>query len=125
MAARKASNTLGPSLTRMAAKYPGIVGLALRMETEIEAAEAKRRVPVDLGALKSSIHATGPTWKGRSVQCAIVAGGPAAGYAVIVHEDLEAFHKVGQAKYIESVINESKAHIGARVAKRAQLGKVI
>lgn len=53
----------------------------------------------------------------------IVAGGPSAPYAIYVHEDLEAFHKVGQAKYIESVLMESRPFMAARVAKRIDLNK--
>jgi hypothetical protein len=54
-----------------------------------------------------------------------VAGGGTVDYALIVHEDLEAFHRVGQAKYIESVLNESKRSMPARIAKRIDLKKVV
>jgi hypothetical protein len=42
---------------------------------------------------------------------------------MIVHEDLDAFHKVGQAKYLESVIMESRGFIGARVARRLNIAE--
>jgi hypothetical protein len=53
----------------------------------------------------------------------IVAGGPAAPYAIYVHEDLEAIHPVGQAKFIESVLLESRPFMAARIAKRIDLNR--
>lgn len=106
-------------------KFPGEVIRALYIETEIEVTEAKKRTPVDTGALRSSVHQQGPTRDWRTIYTLIVAGGPAAPYAIQVHEDLEAFHPVGQAKYIESVILESRPYMGQRLAKRIELNRVI
>lgn len=102
---------------------PDEIANAVYVEIEIETTEAKRRTPVKTGALRSTIHQEGPFREDRRVWSSIVAGGPAAGYAVIVHEDLTAFHKVGQAKYIESVIMESRPSMAARVAKRIDLNR--
>jgi hypothetical protein len=93
------------------------IAAALREEAEIEATEAKRRTPVDTGTLRSTITVAPVRLRGRTYTTAIEAGGPAAPYAVIVHENLEAFHKVGQAKYIESVLNESAPYMLLRVAR--------
>lgn len=112
-------------LQRLAQKFPDEIKGALYVETEVEVTEVKKRTPVDKGPLRSSIHQEGPFREGRRVYTKIVAGGPAAPYAIYVHEDLEAFHKVGQAKYIESVIMESRAYMGARVAKRIDLSRAI
>jgi hypothetical protein len=68
----------------------------LYRKAEKIAGEAKGEVPVDTGALKSTIHV-----EMDDDGAAIVAGGPAAGYAVYVHEDLTARHPVGGPKYIE------------------------
>lgn len=106
------------SLQQVIRDLPGIVGPALRAESEIEATEAKLRTPVNTGVLRNSIHVEGPYQRGQRISCDIVAGGAAAEYAIIVHEDLEAHHTVGQAKYIESVINESAPHIAERLAVR-------
>ena len=105
-------------------KIPDALGAALYKETQIEATEAKKRTPVDRGPLRASVHAEGPFRRGTMIWTQIVAGGPAAPYAVYVHEDLEAFHKVGQAKFIESVIMESRPYMAARVAKRMQLAEL-
>ena len=48
----------------------------------------------------------------------IEVGGPAAPYAVVVHEDLEAFHPTGQAKYLESTIMQSAPFMLDRISKR-------
>lgn len=109
----------------VSAKFPGEAERALHQETEIEATECKRRTPVDTGALRSSIHVEGPDRHGRSISTAIVAGGPAAAYAVQVHEDLEAFHPVGQSKFIESVLRESVPHLADRIARRIDLSKMV
>ena len=92
----------------------------------VELTECKKRTPVDTGALRASEHVEGPTREGRKVSVAIVAGGPAAPYALTVHEDLEANHpRGGQAKYIESTLNESAPYIGERVAKRIEINKAL
>lgn len=96
---------------------------ALYQETNIELKEVKRRTPVEFGELRASEHVEGPTRQGNKVWTKILAGGPSAPYALYVHEDLEAFHEVGQAKYIESVLLESRPHMAARVAKRIDLNK--
>lgn len=100
-------------------------GAALFFEMGIEQAEVIRRTPRDSGDLRSTVRRVGPevTADGRSVAVWIVAGGPVAPYALIVHEDLEAYHAVGQAKYLESVIKESRSFIGARVARRIDIAK--
>jgi hypothetical protein len=54
-----------------------------------------------------------------------VAGGPAAPYAIFVHEDPDAIHKVGQWKYIESVVKESVPYMAVRIARRIDLNKAL
>jgi hypothetical protein len=113
---------------RLAMAYVGAAGdqvdavaRAQYIETEIDATEAKERTPVHLGNLKNSVHAIGPTTNAAGqIETAIVAGGPSAPYAIYVHEDLDAFHKVGEAKFIESVIRESRPFMKDRIAKRAR-----
>jgi hypothetical protein len=112
-------------LLRLANKIPDEVGRALFQETEVETTEAKRRCPVDEGTLRGTIHSVGPIRQWRTIYTLITCGGPAAPYAVYVHENLDAFHKVGQAKFIESVILESAPYMLSRVAKRMDLNRVI
>lgn len=108
-------------LQRVREKFKDRVVAALSIETEVEVTEVKRRTPVDKGPLRASVHQEGPERVGRIVTTRIVAGGPAAPYAIYVHEDMTAIHPVGQAKFIESVILESRAYMGARVARRIEL----
>jgi Bacteriophage HK97-gp10, putative tail-component len=115
-------------MRRLQTFAPDQFGQALRQEAEIEATECKNRTPVDTGTLRASIHVVGPERSsayGRIIRCWIVAGGAAERYALIVHEDLEAFHKYGQARYISSVIEESAPYLLARVLARINLNQAV
>lgn len=101
--------------------YPNKVGNALYSVMGVEKTEVIRRTPKLSGELRSTIKLIGPSDNGKTITVVIVAGGPDAPYAMIVHEDLEAFHNVGQAKYLESVIMESRAFIGRRVAAKLDI----
>ena len=95
---------------------------ALFAEAEIEMAEAKRRTPVDTGTLRASGFVEPPQMGfGKDITVTLGFGGAAAGYAVYVHEDLEAFHTVGQAKFLESTLLESAPFLAARIARRIDL----
>jgi hypothetical protein len=104
-------------------KFPDEVARALYIETEIELKEVKRRTPVDTGELRASEHVVGPIRRFRQIYTEIVAGGPAAPYAIYVHEDPDAFHKVGEWKFIESVLLESRPFMAERIAKRIDLNR--
>jgi hypothetical protein len=121
----KGVEAMRAKLKRLAEKFPDEVARALYQETEVEVKEVKMRTPVDRGTLRASVHQVGPRREGRMIYTLIAAGGPAAPYAIYVHEDLDAIHKVGQAKYIESVIMESRPYLAARVAKRIELNRAL
>lgn len=112
-------------LRRIAQRFPTEAGRALFFEMEVEATECKRRTPVDTGALINSIHTQPPQQRGKTVSVSIVAGGPAAPYALTVHEDLEAFHPKGEAKFIEGPLMESAPYMGQRIARRIELNKLV
>jgi hypothetical protein len=101
--------------------FPTRMADALMMETEVEATEARRRTPVKTGLLRSTVRAEGPYIKNGVISTAVSAGSAAADYALPVHEDLEAHHRVGEAKFIESTLKESAPHMGRRVARRLKL----
>jgi hypothetical protein len=103
---------------RADADYQQRLKRAMREEAEIEMTEAKRRTPVDTGALRASGHVEGPDKNGQTFDVTWVFGGAAAPYAIYVHENEEAFHPVGQAKFLESVVNESRSSMAARLAAR-------
>lgn len=111
------------AIKKLQAQLPNEFQAALYQEAELESTECKRRCPVEFGPLRASIHVDGPTREGRKVQCAIVAGGPSAPYALIVHEDLEATHDDGEAKFIERPLREAAPYMAERIAKRIDLNK--
>lgn len=97
---------------------PQQIAAALYIEAQIEATESKKRTPVDTGNLRASHMVTDPVITDEGISVNIVVGGVSAQYAVFVHENLEAFHEVGQAKFLESTLLESRPYMAARVAKR-------
>jgi len=108
---------------------PLVAAAALYQEALVEQKESMKRTPVDVttkrggGTLRDSHQTSPPKWKGQNLEVTIKVGGPAAGYAVIVHEDMEAHHTVGQAKFLESTILESAPFMLARIAKRMKLNQ--
>ncbi len=106
----------------VARAYPDRVATALRAETEIELTESKRRCPVDVtpptphpGQLRNSGRVLPIKREGRRLTATIAYG---TEYAVYVHEDLDALHPVGEAKFLERPLKESAPFIPRRVAER-------
>lgn len=110
-------------INRLMKNLPHEGAAALYTEAQIEATESRRRTPVDRGNLRASHFVMPPVikrWSGDAF-VTIQVGGPAAPYAVFVHENLDAHHKVGQAKFLESTLRESAPYMGERVAARIDL----
>ena len=97
------------------------IGAALRAEGELVMTEAKRRTPVDTGALRASGLVTGPKKSGTETAVRLSFGNNAVQYAIPVHERLGISHKVGRAKYLESAFNEAFAGMAARIADRIKV----
>jgi hypothetical protein len=115
------------------ARFPREVKKALREEMEVEKKEVVARTPIDTGALRASIKVLEPTKDIKSYSVTIIAGGdnvnPKSGkttkeYAIDVHENPDAYHPVGQWKYLESVIRESAPYMVRRVANRIEMRKI-
>lgn len=85
---------------------------AVKKFGKVEMAEMKRITPEDTGELIDSGF-YGIEVSGSLIRLII---GFAAHHAIFVHEDLEAFHKKGQAKFFEIPWNESAPHFLERVA---------
>ena len=106
-------------LQKLAADLGKAVGVALHAEANIEMTEAKRRCPVDTGALRSSgTVSTVRESSGMVSEVVLSFGNSSSGYALYVHENQEAFHKVGRAKFLESTLLESAPYLAQRVATR-------
>jgi hypothetical protein len=125
----KGLNEMQQKLTNLAINFGAAADEALRAEAEIEMTEAKKRCPVwnperpvpaghTPGQLRASGRVEGPSADGKDRSVRMVFGGGDIDYAVYVHEDLEAFHASGQAKFLESTLLESAPHMPNRVAAR-------
>jgi hypothetical protein len=112
-------------ISHIARVFPRRVADALKIEAEIEMTEMKKRTPVQFGVLRDSGTVHEPVQSRSGVSIVLSFGGAAQDYALKVHEDLDAFHKVGQAKYAESVLLESAPHMAKRIAARVQLGSMV
>lgn len=116
---------LASRLESFARRFPDEIGRALYAEAEVEMTEAKRRTPVKTGTLRGSGHVEPPRYRGREISVTMAFGGPARGYAIQVHENLGAYHPVGQAKFLESTVRESAPYLAARVSRRVRLNRMV
>lgn len=120
-------------LTDRADRITKAVASAIYVEAEQTIAAAKKITPVDEGVLRSSGHVRLPeTSADGTVTVEFGFGGVAGtgtqgptnekdvGYAVYVHEDLTAYHRVGQAKYLETPVRERVRGLAGRLAKRVR-----
>jgi hypothetical protein len=73
---------------------------------------AQKRTPVDTGNLKASAYT-------RKYNEEAIEIGFTAAYAVYVHENLEAHHPVGQAKFLESAVTDNQRAIVEIIRRRA------
>ncbi len=92
---------------------------------EIDMGEAKSRTPVDTGVLRSSGFVNPPVRRGRGFEITLGFGGAAKDYAVPQHERKDYFHKVGQAKYLESVLDEHRDEYPSIIARRVNFNKLL
>lgn len=92
---------------------------ALTVEAEAIMGKSKEIVPVDTGALRSTGHVQPPETAGAQVTVEMGYGGPAAPYAVFVHERVELRHNPPtQAKFLEQPALEAIPGMAERVAAR-------
>jgi len=102
-----AVNTFGQIYTAAASE-------AARREAAYDLELTKPQVPIETGSLLSTGRVETDTQEGSAfVMSAIAYGGPLGtgpgqtrdvDYAVIVHEDLEAYHPHGKAKFVEDPV---------------------
>lgn len=75
---------------------------------------AQDRTPVDTGNLKGSAYTR------KEGELSVVVGFGAA-YAIYVHENLEAHHETGQAKFLESALRDNRDEIRRILQARARV----
>ena len=95
---------------------PRFAGIALFREAERIMTKAKALTPVLTGALRASGQVVPPEMHGDRVRVTMGFGNSAVGYAVHVHENLQARHPVGQAKFLEQPFNEAMSDMDDRLA---------
>lgn len=97
---------------------------ALKKELYLEAegvmTQSKELVPVDTGTLKGSGTVKLPREENGVVVQELGFGGPAANYAVFVHENTVVFHKVGVAKFLEIPFRQAERGMVDRIAAGMQ-----
>jgi hypothetical protein len=106
-------------LQRIANRIPEAAGRALHEEgqTIITRAKSDPSFPVDTGALRASGTVDAPKTRGRRVEVDIGFGGPAAPYALYVHEGTK---NMQARKYLEKHVLEAQRGWAERLARRLQ-----
>lgn len=107
------------NLQNLASKFAqeDIAG-ALYLEAEETAGLSKTLTPVDTGALRDSHTVSQPVITNNEISVTIGVGGPAAPYAVIVHEVVETHHTVGQAKFLQLAVLQRSKTMAMRIANK-------
>ena len=106
---------------------------AVYQEGEGVMTDAKLLTPVDTGNLRASGHVSLPTVHVSEATVTLGFGGPAGsgnhggqsnaesvGYAVYVHENMEAHHPVGQAKFLEGALKARTSGMAGRIGLSLQ-----
>src|SRR5262249_36172985 len=81
------------------------------------------RAPVDTGDMRDGLHAEAPWRKGRTLVL-LFASSADTPYAIYVHEDPDARHRVGEWKFMENPLKEAAPTFMDGVGARVQLDKV-
>ena len=98
---------------------PKAVAQAIYEEAQVIFAKSQILVPVDTSALRGSGDVSAIQGSGQGVYVDIFYGGPAAPYALYVHEIIGNYHKAPtQAKYLEQPFMESLAKIQNNISRR-------
>ena len=98
---------------------PKAVAQAIYEEAQVIFAKSQVLVPVDTSALRGSGDVSAIQGSGQGVYVDIFYGGPAAPYALYVHEIIGNYHKTPtQAKYLEQPFMESLAQIQNNISRR-------
>lgn len=114
------------AFARFLRETPGVVQkdveAALMEEGENVMGVSVRRTPVDQGPLRASAHVKTPVTKGGKTTVTLAYG---TDYAVYVHEITTSHHPSGQAKFLQSAVEENAKGMSDRMRRRvlARIGK--
>jgi hypothetical protein len=132
----KGAGEMVAKLRAIGKAFPPHAGAAVQDVLKDKMVIMKERTPVQpppgyppghSGTLRDSGQVGEPEFKGKAITVPLGFGAPGSGaedYAIVQHEHLEFHHEIGQAKYAESVLNESVDTIGDEIAQRAHLDKL-
>lgn len=104
------------NMQQLARNSPKALERAARKHGNIELTEMKRQTPVDIGTLRDSGQLDVQWVRGSTLTIEWGFGGAAEDYAIYVHEDLDAWHRVGNAKFVERPLKEAEPYLMARIA---------
>jgi len=100
-------------------KSPHAIAQAIWEEANLIFAKSQVLVPVDTGVLRGSGGVSAPQQGPQGYFVDVFYGGPAAPYALFVHEIIENYHKPPtQAKYLEQPLMEAQAELQSRIKDR-------
>jgi hypothetical protein len=95
-----------------------IFEMSLAEESAVIFARSQMLVPVATGVLKGSGYVTPIQRQGTITYQDIGYGGPAAGYAMWVHESFSEHKEPTQRKYLERPVNERSRYLQKNIAIR-------
>lgn len=94
---------LADAIKRVPGHMPNLLEKAIYEEANVIFNESQKIVPVDTGALRASGFVHAPRHENNRTFVRVTYGGPAAHYALYVHENLYSRHDAPtQAKYLET-----------------------
>jgi len=110
---------LRQTLMRAGARSGHAIGQAIYEEATTIFNQSQVLVPVDTGALRGSGGVSAPQSTPSGVAVDIFYGGPAAPYALYVHEMLDNYHEAPtQAKFLEAPLMARLPEIEKNLARR-------
>lgn len=103
-------------LTSRAGRYPPQVKKTTYAAADLILSVSDSRVPIDTSDLRNSGRVEMQK-EGRLTVAAVLYGGIGRTdeYAVVVHEDMDAYHPVGQAKFLESAMKDSQKAVTDKI----------
>jgi len=134
----KGTKKLQRAMEKMGKRVLTELGKALYAEAELIMMESKKQCPVDTGTLRGTGYVKQPEYSGNRVTVQMGYGGPAAPYAIAVHENPRAgktggvsprgqhyktWAKTGKWKYLEDPVKVAAPRLPARLVGR--LRKVV
>ena len=108
------------SFKRKREQTPADFGRAMVAVLEETVPEVIAETPMLSGDLRRTIRVVGPEFIANTVRAYITAGDEDVDYALYVHEDPDAFHPVGDWKFIERPLMAVGKNFMPRVARKME-----